>query len=239
MTTKRILLVDDVQLFLEQQASFLDRKEFELIYARSGVEALKIAHEARPELILMDFYLPDMNGDRCCRVIKESLELRGTPLVMVTAGVDEQDFEKSWAAGCDDIIVKPINGHYFRAVVRKYLPVTERQEPRYVARLHVRYRQREQDLVLDDYSINLSTGGLFLETVRVLEVGTALKLSFQLPEREQMVVCHGRIAWLNHPDMIRVQSLPPGMGIQFLDLSMEGLEAIREFIKNGALLPYW
>ena len=66
---------------------------------------------------------------------------------MITAGINEEDFEKSWQAGCDDIIVKPINRHYFNAIVKKYLPVVERTAPRYIARLRVQYRLDEETLL--------------------------------------------------------------------------------------------
>lgn len=235
---RTILLVDDVQLFLEQEKGFLGREDFELLSARSGEEALKIAEQCRPDLILLDFYMPDMNGDHCCRLIKSSAALAKTPVVMVTGGRDQEDFEKSWQAGCDDIVVKPINGHYLRAVVSKHLPVVERGAPRFVARLRVQHGVNRETL-LEDYSINLSTGGLFLESDRVLPVGSSLKLAFMLPDPQTCIRCDGKVAWINHPEMIKVPTLPPGMGIQFVNLSLEGMTAIRDFIKRGSLLPYW
>lgn len=238
MRKKTVLLVDDVQLFLEQEKSFLDREEFEVLSAQSGREALRLAVECQPDLIMLDFYMPDMNGDCCCRLIKAVPALRETPVIMVTACNHQEDFEMAWKAGCDDIIVKPINGHFFKAIIKKYFPVIERTAPRYTARLRVQYGP-EPKTMLDEYSINVSTGGLFLETPSVLQVGTSLTLSFQLPDPARTIECHGRVAWVNHPEMIKVQALPPGMGIQFLNLSLEELEAIREFIKKGALLPSW
>lgn len=238
-TTKRkILLVDDVQLFLEQQKTFFDRGEFELLFARSGKEALQVALEKKPDLVFMDLYMPEMDGDECCRIMKENNSLRNVPVIMITSGLGQEDFEQCWQAGCDDIIVKPINQHYFNAIVKKYLPVTERKSPRFIARLRVEYGP-DQESLLDDYSVNLSTGGLFLETVKLLPEESRLTLSFTIPRKEVNIRCLGRVAWVNHPEFIKNKALPAGMGIQFVDLSLQDMHAIRDYIKNGALLPSW
>jgi uncharacterized protein (TIGR02266 family) len=238
MSKKKVLLVDDVQLFLEQEKTYFNRDEFELMVARSGVEALRMIRNERPALVFMDLYMPEMDGDRCCNAVKNDEHLRDIPVIMVTQGVDEDDFERCWQAGCDDIIVKPINRHYFMAITRKYLPVTERKAPRYIARLRVRYGRDPQTL-LADYSVNLSTGGLFIETVDLLPVETPLTIEFILPTNVAVIRCNGKVAWVNHPEMPKNPSLPSGMGLQFLSISMNDMNAIRDFIKKGALLPSW
>lgn len=238
MLKNKILLVDDVQLFLEQEKTFFNRDEVELMVARSGVEALRMIRNEKPALVIMDLYMPEMDGDRCCSAVKNDEQLREIPVIMVTHGVDEDDFERCWQAGCDDIIVKPINRHYFTAITRKYLPMTERKEPRYVARLRVRYGPDAQTL-LADYSVNLSTGGLFIETANPLPANTPLAIEFLLPLNGAIIRCNAKVAWVNHPEMSRTQNLPSGMGLQFLTISLDDMNAIRDFIKNGALLPYW
>lgn len=238
VTKRKVLLVDDVQLFLDQQKTFFEREEFELLFARSGKEALRVAQEAKPDLIFMDLYMPEMDGDECCQIMKKNDSLRHIPVIMVTSGVGQEDFEQCWQAGCDDIIVKPINQHYFNAIVKKYLPVTERKSARFIARLRVEYGP-DQESLLDDYSVNVSMGGLFLETVKPLPEESRLTLSFTLPRKEVKIRCSGRVAWVNHPEYIKNMALPAGMGIQFVDLSLKDMHAIRDYIKNGALLPSW
>ena len=235
---KKILLVDDVQLFLEQEKTFFDRDEFELVLAHSGTEAIKAAMESKPDLIFMDLYMPDMNGDECCHLIKSNAELGDIPIVMITSGGVEDSFENCWQAGCDDIIVKPINPHYFMSIVKKHLAVTERKAPRFIARLRVQYGP-DRETVLEDYSLNLSTGGLFLVTHNLLPVATNLKLAFIFPGDEGNVRCEAKIAWVNHPELLKNPHLPAGMGIQFTNLSLDDMSCIRDFIKNGDLEPFW
>ena len=83
--SRRILLADDVELFLKLEATFFNRNEFDLMTARSGNEALRIIQEAEPELVFMDLYMPDMDGDECCRLVKADQRFRHVPIIMVTA----------------------------------------------------------------------------------------------------------------------------------------------------------
>ena len=238
MQKRKVLLVDDVQLFLEQEKTFFNREIFDLLVARSGIEALKIVREEKPELVFMDLYMPDMDGDRCCHMIKSDKELRDIPVIMVTTGVDEDDFERCWQAGCDDIITKPIHRHYFLAIIRKYIPLPERKAPRYTARLRVHYGPNPQQL-LADYTVNVSTGGIFIETLNLLPLGTELTIEFILPEPETTISTQGKVAWVNHPELIKNPNLPVGMGLQFLTISFDDMNAIREYIKKEALVPSW
>jgi len=235
---KKILLVDDVQLFLEQEKSFFNRGQFELLVADNGKEALRIIREERPDLVFMDLYMPEMDGDKCCRIIKSDEDLRKIPVIIVTKGVNEEDFERSWQSGCDDIIVKPINRHYFLAITKKYLNIRFRTTPRFIARLRICYGGNPEKL-LTDYSINLSTGGLFIETIDYLPVDTTVNIELFLPQNERTIGCKGRVAWVNHPELLANPNLPAGMGLQFIDISLEDMNAVRQYIKNEALMPFW
>ncbi len=238
MEKKRILLVDDVQLFLEQEKSFFHREQFDLILANNGVEALRMVREQRPDMVFMDLYMPEMGGDECCRLIKSDEVLCKIPVIMVTKGVSEEDFERSWRSGCDDIIVKPINRHYFMAITKKYLNIQVRVTPRFVARLRIRYGE-QSEMLLANYSLNLSTGGVFIETTDYLPVDTILSIEFILPDDKRSICCKGRVAWQNRPDAMVNPNLPAGMGLQFLDISLEDMNAVRQYIKKEALMPFW
>ena len=240
MNKKKILLVDDVRLFLEQEMNLLSRYDFEVLVAHNGVEALKVIMEEMPDMVFMDLYMPGMDGDRCCYTVKSDEKLCHIPIVMVTQGVNDEDFERCWQAGCDDIIAKPINRHYFLAVVKRHLNVQLRKFPRYTASLRIQYQcGADPDRVLANYCVNLSTGGIFIETTDLLPVDTPLNIEFILPEDGRIVKCSGRVAWLNHPESIKNQNLPVGMGLQFINLSLDDMDSIRHFIRNQDLTPEW
>lgn len=235
---KTVLLADDVELFLELEKTFFRRGDIRLLVARNGEEALEIIGAERPDLVFMDLYMPLMSGDQCCRKVKADPQLSSVPIVMVTHGGKHEELVRCKDAGCDDIVLKPINRHSFLQTARKYLQVTDRIAPRVPARLQVGYGV-EQPQTLRDYTINVSTGGLFLETEELLEVDTALSLQFEIKDLEAPIRCQGRVAWLNKQQKPIKPNLPAGMGIQFVDLSLEDLAAIREYVKEQCLLPSW
>lgn len=235
---KKILLADDVELFLSLEKTFFSRDEFDLVTARNGREALQLIREKEPDLVFMDLYMPNMNGDECCRVVKEDERYRHIPIIMVTHGGREEDLERCRAARCDAIVLKPINRHDFIATARAFLNVQERSAPRYPAKLCVHYGTGAEQL-LTDYSINLSTGGLFIETRTPLPVDTPLAVEFILPVNERVVACKARVAWINHPEFPRKPDLPSGMGIQFTDITLAAMDAIRDYVKKENLTPMW
>jgi len=234
---KKVLLADDVELFLELEKTFFRREGFELLVARSGREAYDMVLTHRPDLVFMDLFMPEMNGDESCRLIKAHAEVGNTPVVMVTHGGRDEDLQCCRDAGCDDIVLKPINRHHFLSTARKYLNVVERAAPRVQARLRVQYGSDGR--LLTHYSVNLSSGGVFIETPEPLPAKTALSLEFDLPALGRTIRCKGRVAWINHPEQIINPQLPSGMGLQFLDLSLEDLTSIREYVKKEYLHPSW
>ena len=101
------------------------------------------------------------------------------------------------------------------------------------------YTGPDKQILMTDYTVNMSTGGVFLETGIIQPVDTALIITFKLPGSDSSIVCNARVAWINEPGRLKKFSLPPGMGIQFLDLSWENLQEIRQFLVEGALEPNW
>jgi uncharacterized protein (TIGR02266 family) len=238
MDKRKILLVADVQLFLEQEKTFFNTGDFTLLKAFSGTEALEIVKKERPDLVVMDISLPDISGDKCCYTIKSDEELGEIPVVMITDGVNAEDFDRCLQAGCDDIIIKPINSHYLLALAHKFLNVKHRKTPRFVAQLRVQYGTDPGSL-RTDYSVNLSTGGIFVETGNFLPLDTPLSVEFILPNKDKAIRTEGRVAWLNNPDLKIKPNLPVGIGIQFLGISSEDMDAISQFAKDEALMPFW
>jgi uncharacterized protein (TIGR02266 family) len=117
------------------------------------------------------------------------------------------------------------------ATTRKFLKVQERTDQRFKSRLPINYSVMTRE-ILNDYSIDLNTGGLFLETDRPLMVDTTLNLEFKLPTNGSTIRCKARGAWVNDPVQRKKPNLPPGMGVQFLDISLSDMNAIRDYLKN-------
>ena len=236
---KKVLLVDDVKLFVELEKTFFQRNEsFEVLTAGNGKEALEIVEAERPDLIYLDMYMPEMNGDECCRLIKDSEIGKNIPVVMVTSAGSEEDRACCLAAGCDEIITKPVNRGHFLSVARKYLVVHEREESRYTLHVKVKYG-KQMDKVLTDYSVNLNTGGLFLASSELFPVNTHLSVEFSMPEDDKTFCCQARVAWVNDAVNPLKRDLPVGMGLQFTDITLEQMNSIREYINMKALTADW
>jgi uncharacterized protein (TIGR02266 family) len=111
-------------------------------------------------------------------------------------------------------------------------------EPRYKTRLAIFYGSGQRQL-MSDYSVNMSTGGIFIETENPMPVDTILFLKFTLPANGETISCKTKVAWTNEKEEIASKDLPLGMGLQFLDISLDQIHAIRGFINKGGLEPAW
>ena len=231
MNKKTILLVDDVELFLELEKSFFDPGKFTILVARNGRQAIDKALTENPDLILMDFYMPEVNGDDACRQLKDNPKTAHIPIIMVTQVGRSEDLESCRKAGCDDILLKPINRQDFMRKSLRYLSLDQAPTSRVKARLEV-YLSGDAHQRLKNYTVNFSTGGLFLETRELLPVDTRLALEFSLPDADQPMACQARVAWVNRPENFKNPRLPAGLGLQFIDLSQQALTVIRKFVKT-------
>jgi len=116
--------------------------------------------------------------------------------------------------------------------------LAKRPDPRYLTRIAIFYGPFQKK-ILTDYSINMSTGGVFIETRMILPEDTELTVKFKLPDTDSIVVAKVRVAWTNSPESLKKTALPHGMGLQFLDLSSEDMCAIRTYLDKGAFVPTW
>ncbi len=116
-----ILIVEDDQKSLYIARVLMEKEGFQVIEAKDGLEALEMASQHVPDLILMDMQLPLMDGYEATRRIKADKRLAGIPVVALTAHAMRGDREKTLEAGCSGYIPKPIDPYGFGKEVKKYL----------------------------------------------------------------------------------------------------------------------
>jgi two-component system cell cycle response regulator DivK len=121
MGTKKILVVEDNPMNLELVADILEAHGYEVVQAKEGNEALRIASEERPDLILMDIQLPELDGLEVTRRLKSNESTRDINIVALTAYAMRGDEERVREAGCSGYIAKPINTREFVKVIAAYL----------------------------------------------------------------------------------------------------------------------
>lgn len=118
---KTVLIVEDNELNMKLFHDLLEAHGYSTIQTRDGLEALKIARERRPDLILMDIQLPEVSGLEVTKWLKDDDELRKIPVIAVTAFAMKGDEERIREGGCEDYIAKPISVARFLETVQRHL----------------------------------------------------------------------------------------------------------------------
>ena len=119
--TKTVLIVEDNELNMKLFHDLLDAHGYRTLQTRNGMEALALAREHRPDLILMDIQLPEVSGLEVTKWLKEDDQLRKIPVVAVTAFAMKGDEERIREGGCEAYISKPISISTFLKTVRQFI----------------------------------------------------------------------------------------------------------------------
>ena len=121
MAKVRILIVEDNEDNQELMRFLLERAGYDVMSVENGLEGVKAARREKPDIILMDLSLPELDGWSAARQIKADPELNNIPMIAVTAHTLPGDRRKALDAGFDSYISKPINIHMFDITVGKVL----------------------------------------------------------------------------------------------------------------------
>lgn len=125
---KRILVVEDNKANRDLISFVLKPHGYEIIEAADGNDGLRLAREARPDLIFMDLQMPGLDGLTATRAVREIPELKGVKIIAVTAFAMAGDRETALAAGVDEYLSKPINTRELPGVVERMLKNDNRHQ---------------------------------------------------------------------------------------------------------------
>jgi len=120
-SVKKILIVDDAMYFRNLKESYLKRDSCKLLTATNGEEALYEITTHKPDLIIMDFSMPTLNGEETCRLLKNHDDLKETPVIMVANSWDKNARNLCREAGCDDFILKPVDRKRLYSAIKRFL----------------------------------------------------------------------------------------------------------------------
>ncbi len=118
--SQTILIVEDNELNMKLFNDLLEAHGYLTLKTSNGIEAIELARKHKPNLILMDIQLPEVSGLEVTKWIKEDEELRGIPIVAVTAFAMKGDEERIREGGCEAYLSKPISVAKFIETVRTY-----------------------------------------------------------------------------------------------------------------------
>ncbi len=228
----KVLLVDDVKLLLEIQKKYLASSMVHVLTAGDGAEALDVARREFPDLIIMDRYMPRMDGVTCCAALKEDPKLKHIPVIMVSNAAKPADLDEYNRAGCSDYLSKPLDGKVFLETIKKFLPAIERRSFR--VPLHAEVRLTHNGATFQGRSEDIALNGIYVATGVLIPMGEELSFSFVLPGSDSSMEVRGRVAWINRTGSGGESGYKPGFGIEFLEITGQGIP----FLRKGELKDF-
>jgi two-component system alkaline phosphatase synthesis response regulator PhoP len=169
MVGKRVLVVDDDAKTVELVKLYLNRDGYRVFTAYDGNEALRLAQEKKPDLIVLDVMLPGIDGFEVCRIIRDESDV---PVIMLTARTTDQDKLGGLELGADDYVTKPFSPRELAARVRavlRRLPGERGPEEVNFGPINVNFLRREA--FLDGRSLKLTSAEFKLLGILVKEPG--------------------------------------------------------------------
>jgi CheY-like chemotaxis protein len=107
--TAKILIVDDTETLRLFARMILTGQGYELDMAENGIEALKKMKVNKPDLVLLDIIMPEMDGIECLKRIRQDESMQNVKVIVATTNTEYEKVKEAFMAGCDDFITKPIN----------------------------------------------------------------------------------------------------------------------------------
>lgn len=116
-----ILLIDDTPEHIEAAVSVFSKNNYRVRIATKGLAALKLLQQYPPDIILLDIYMPEMDGFEICRWIKNNPEFNSIPIIFLTSSNDEESIRQGFELGAQDYVVKPFNHSELLARVNTHI----------------------------------------------------------------------------------------------------------------------
>ena len=218
----KILLVDDMRSFLDLEASFLSRAECRLLTASTGLEAIRVARLEKPDLVVLDIEMPEMNGIQACRILRSDAVTARIPVIVLTSMQLEDEARR---AGASHFLRKPIDEPTFLAEVKKFLPVVERAETRVAVEAPVTLERDGE--TIEARIVNLAPTGFYVASAALPPIGTRYDVSFPLPGGPEGRLVRGLAFVVRHGQD------PAGFGCRFRQHS-SAIPAVTEWVGRAA-----
>lgn len=211
---KTILIADDLPAHLDLFEVILQRADCRLVRAEEGIAALRLAREANPDLIYLDFEMPGINGAEICRMLKAEAPRREVPIVLVSSHQRREDAMKS---GADLFLAKPVDEPTLLASLESFLHLRARGEQRVPIDWPLTFWREGSSH--SGRMRDVSRTGFFVECRRPQAVGSRLAFAFPFPDagNAEDRLCVGEAI------VVRWEAAPhSGMGCRFFRTTLSG-----------------
>ena len=139
-----VLVVDDNEMNIDLLINMLERYDYDVYTATRGDEALKIAHEVIPDIVLLDITMPGMSGYDVCRTMKQTEILAEIPVIFISALDETESIVEGFEAGAVDYITKPFK--YREVIARVQTQLTLARQQREIQALHQHEKERYESM---------------------------------------------------------------------------------------------
>lgn len=231
MSIVKVLLVDDVKLFLEFERTFFERTGCQILTASSGDECVELARAEKPHIVLLDYEMPRKKGDEICRILKGDERTKHIPILMVTTFDNEEIRRKCMDAGATGFVAKPISGKELLEKVVGILKIPYRVFLRTPLQIEIALEAAGIRRRAQGFSEDLSETGMLVEVAEYVARGSKVMVQFDLPGLERPMKLQGEV-------MRIFEKRAPGrygIGVQFVQVSPETRRRIRQYVQEATL----
>lgn len=222
MSNGRILLVDHSRGAMLFQETILRRRGTSVMTALAGSEGLVKARAERPHLIIFGFDLFDMTAPEFCRAIREDELTRAVSLLLVCERENAQQGDLCLAAGCNDVIFRPLQRQDLDAKVARLTTIPSRRQLRTITKIEVSMEKNGRFIL--GRSVNISANGMLLEVDRVLAGEGRVRLHFFLPGDPKPLQLDAEVLRAEFAGAMAKY------GMRFVDTSDADRERIEQFV---------
>jgi len=211
---------DDATVLLE---SVLKKTGSDVLVKPSGSAALHVVAETHPQLVILYYNLEDMTAPEFCRRIRENRTTRSISLLFVPDHESEEQVDLCMAAGCNDIILQPVDLNEFRSKVELLTQIPTRKELRTLTKVQV--DGPAGSFFVLGQSVNISSNGMLLEVDRLLSPETVIRASFYLPDDAEILNLQAQVF------RAEFDGNKPRYGLHFVDISAADKERIDRYVQ--------
>ena len=235
MPAKKIVLSDDPTLLAILKNSYFQQENFAMVLVKDGQTGLQAVEAEAPSLAIFDIALMGEQAIECCRSIKQDAFLAKTQVLLVMPeNAVEKMADDCWNAGTDAVVYRPLEASRFLEAAFGLIGISRRLARRFPVSFKLKFLDSKQKQHTG-ICRNINVEGMYLATGALFPVDTQLSIEFTLPGFQSPISVAVRVAWVNHPEWLKKDTLPCGMGLEFINSSVAFKEIVQEYVASLAV----
>lgn len=236
---KTVYITDDSQAYLTYLGTIMNRMGFVIKLARDGLQLLKMVKVQKPDLIMLDINMSQVDGVKALKYLKEDSSTSNIPVIMITSDSSSETVARCKELGCESYLVKPVHVNDLHAALQDTLYVnanTPYTRDYLRAMFNDRVKVRFNNKVYDLYAESLSERGIFILMDEPLPVGADVAVRIPL-DNDIKITLSGTIIYHNK-FISRTDDISRGISVQFSDENKDKLFVISDFVRGLLTVPF-